>query len=513
MVMRIPQSPSRKVAQVAVVVMLVTASLTGPAVDQADAIHECDSVDALVAMFSFSMVNEDKCTNSHRAEAIEQMKESDANQTKVDIYQATLQQRASIRSKLNVRENYLQDSQTPAWNKGEAAYMQARENGKTHAIARTEARTTVRDYYARQQINLLENWELMVQQFRYLRNKSGSEDGITSDFMYVGFSRSNTYGDGHGGHGIQGFPTVTVTLANGSTKEVTAIRWQACDDWGIYSGCEDTVIRPDQPGSDWMRNTKSGDTLADYDIHGLRVGAPNEDFDSAQYTAFDRWQSIWTNLTETQDRLNDNIDKFTKRINDGIDNGTVDPANVTSAQTLAQEYSTQYNETGYWAYSVAQLSAMGLSAPDLNGTSQMTVQSGDQTYTGMLMSQEAPDNGTWQVGETYNASTISGMQLMVTLDGNRVELDGEFTIESMTDEGGNSINETSTQTYSYKTTNTTEYVELQQELQQLRQEIEEEEPTGGGGSDGGSQPLGDQTGLVLGGAVVALLLVMASNRD
>jgi hypothetical protein len=511
---------SRSIRVLLVAVIVLSSTVLGPAVQTADAIHDCSSTDALVAMFSFSLINEDECTDSHRADAIQQMKESDAKQEKLDIYQATISQRESVRSKQNVRENYLQDSQTPAWNKGEATYMDMRANGTSHTLARSEARATVRDYYQRQQRNILANWELTILEFEYLRNVSDSEDNISEDYLTVRWDAS----ENDGGKDevvskslwIEGFPKVAAQGVNGSKINTTAIKFRACAEHSDGSRpCDSYTWVPGKSrtfpvGRDWDSPS------AYFTVKSLYVKPPNDDYDPATYTGFTRWNDIWNNLEDTQTRLNDNIDKFTEQIDKGIQNGTVDPANATSAQTLAQEYSTQYNETGYWSYSVARLSALGLSSPDLDQTSQMTVKSGNNVYTGILMSQDAPDNGTWRVGKQYDAGKIPGMQIMVTTSGDRHKLQGKFSIQEMKDEQGMSIDETSTQTYSYKTTNTSGYLELQAQLEELRQEIEEQEPkaSGGGGSSGQSPleelatALGVSVTLVAGGVIAGSLSLL-----
>ena len=79
---------------------------------------------------------------------------------------------------------------------------------------------------------------------------------------------------------------------------------------------------------------------------------------------------------------------------------------------------------------------------------------------------------------------------MVTTDGNKVEFaEGEnFTITAMRGKDGSSISSAETTEYVYKTANSTELMEMQQQLTALRQEIEEREPTGGAGGSGGTSP-------------------------
>ena len=109
------------------------------------------------------------------------------------------------------------------------------------------------------------------------------------------------------------------------------------------------------------------------------------------------------------------------------------------------------------------------------------------TYTGIVMAQSAP-NGSWSAGTTYNTSDITGPVFMATADGNKVDFaeNTEFTIDQMRARDGSNTTSVETTKYVYKSANTSETVELQQQLTDLRQEIEEREQGIGGGGAGGA---------------------------
>jgi len=128
---------------------------------------------------------------------------------------------------------------------------------------------------------------------------------------------------------------------------------------------------------------------------------------------------------------------------------------------------------------------MGYDTPNLTESGTMTVEYKGVSRTGVLMAQQAP-NGTWGVNTTYNTSNINGTVFMATTDGKKVDFaDGEeFTIVAMTAKDGSQINSTRTTKYAYKTADTQELLDMQQQLIDLRQEIEDREPSGAGFSLG-----------------------------
>lgn len=108
------------------------------------------------------------------------------------------------------------------------------------------------------------------------------------------------------------------------------------------------------------------------------------------------------------------------------------------------------------------------------------------TEKGMLFARNAP-NGTWEVGETYNASTIPGTEFFAPAGKyTRVtRMSGNFTIEQIVTDSGSTVTNLSTRDYNYQTSNASEYVSQLQSLEDVRKDAESREPTVGGGSGGG----------------------------
>jgi hypothetical protein len=210
--------------------------------------------------------------------------------------------------------------------------------------------------------------------------------------------------------------------------------------------------------------------------------------------------------------VKDNMAVYVETLYHHRENGTLNPETYISPVTLAQEYSTSYNSTGYYSYAIGFAAATGMAVPDTASLSTMTLSYQGKLYEGLLFSQEAPGSGVWEADTPYNPDYIGGKQFFATVDGGIIELTGPFTIKTMETKDGSTVQTTTVQKYVYQSgTNTTEYAELQAELSALRQQIENLEPTasGGGATTGGSDFLdwsfmGIDAEIVVAAAAVAL---------
>jgi len=73
---------------------------------------------------------------------------TDAEQTKVDIYQSALTQKSASDTHLTTIENDLQDAKTVARLKGKNAYVRALNNGSSKTAAKAAAKEAVSEHYA-----------------------------------------------------------------------------------------------------------------------------------------------------------------------------------------------------------------------------------------------------------------------------------------------------------------------------------------------------------------------------
>ncbi len=145
----------RRVASVgAIVSMLIVASMSGalgPAssTSTASAVsittgEDCSKWDYTVHLMSFQLVNGEQCDLTTQSEqALEDIQQADANETKTTIHSTAGQLAAGNEQFLAVMSNYGQDSSTVAFSKGEAAAVEALANGANVSEARAAANESI----------------------------------------------------------------------------------------------------------------------------------------------------------------------------------------------------------------------------------------------------------------------------------------------------------------------------------------------------------------------------------
>lgn len=508
------QAGKRLALVVVAVVLVVSMAMSGYVpgegpIEEAAAVHNCTNTDALVYGFSFGYVNEDKCTNNHVGDAVEEVRNAESNQSKVDLYSAAKGQRANDQNFDAVYGNYLNDSESVAWMKAEKAIAEAHENGDTKSQAKTAAREAISDYYAVKQINLIESWNTTLTGYEYLHERSMQEDFSQDDFgtawrphsaerHFIDFT-GNLYSSQYGGCNPETITTRSASLVNGSSHNTLSIKFRYESEhtwWIIYS--------PNAPdGSTYYGDDgwkKSGDqfycsqTRETY-FDELMIDAPNSNYDDAIYYDFGTSLERWRSIEQKNDELQSESDAFVDAIWQDLEDGKINSSDVISRNTQMFEYGTAAaSGNGSYYDVIGATAAMGVDTPKLEGTGTMTVtDGGGTTHEGMLFGE--PPNGSWTVGKTYDPSNISGPVIMATTSGEEHELSRPFTIDSATDKEGNERSVVETQRYNYQTSNTSDLNEkydrllgLSGELQERSESVDSNNGGGGGGSSGGSLP-------------------------
>lgn len=427
-------------------------------------------------------------------EAVEYKAALEDNQTAIDIYSAARQVDKNRQEADAVRDNYLQDTRTVAYAKGQEAVFNALNQNLSESEVRSEAKQAVKDYYARIQVNYIRRVGRQSFDLVQLSKRAENESGISNSL--IGPSGTGENDDGY----FHTTENASVTLVNGSQVNMRVPRF-----W-IGGQAEDyTLILIDDGQIDYPESS-----VADTAAGNISVEAVDDkpSFNAYEYTdqtaRFDRIQSVSSQMV-------DNIDKFANETYEPYQNATLSIADAINPLTLAQQFSTDYNSTGYYVYALASLSSIGYNVPDVNQTAEMRIELLNGTEkTGLLASSSSPPGGTWEIGKTYNPDRLQGTELFLTTDGGVFEIDQPFTVKNITDYEGNSLQETKSQQYSYTVINNSEYVTLQENLTDLRLVIEEKQAlAGGGGETGGGFDFGGLFGGLipgLGAGVTALLI-------
>ncbi|WP_435065631.1 hypothetical protein [Halobaculum sp. EA56] len=491
---------SKLLAPIFAVMLVMSLMAGGVGVQPASASHDCSPLDAMVGFATFWQVNFDKC-GSHTDSSVQEVREASTNQTKVDIYNAGTSQKAAIQTHLTVTDNYLNDTSAAAWMRAEAAIAEAYKNGSSKAVAKNKARQAIANYYAIKQLNLIEQWNNSVVAYEILDRRARNESNISDGYLYVAF----TY-DGNDGIGPEYLNKTegTITLVNGTS--VGAKEFKFAGTWyqssqnvtlGINDG-QKTYYNPDSGSSD------------SWTIQNLNISAPDSNYEDLRYTQLAKFKTQWNRIQEQNDNLQTEVDPFVNNTWDAYQAGTINATDVLSSVTQMSKYGADYStDSGNLYNTVAALSALGLDTPELNGTGTMTVMVDNVEYHGLVMARQAP-NGTWEANTTYNASTIDGPVFLVTTDGQKLDLDGEFRIASISSTDGTTIKNVTTTKVVYKTSNTSELLDKMERIEELRKDMESKEQAAAGDGSGGS-PI-DPKYLLGALAIVGLLAYAQGNK-
>lgn len=526
---------------VLLVFLLVGSMLTAGTgnVAAAESTKNCSELDEFFWVLSWGRFW-DHCDPSVISDEMEELRSNTNDATQLDLYNGLVGQEIQSENLLVTIDSYSQDGRTPAFVKAENATIEALYAGETKAGVNRSARTAVNDYYTEaQQMRLVDGWNIAVSQLDYVSTRADNTTGLSAD----GVTDLHGGVDAYSGHPTgwtfinldgfkftyQGTTSKAYTYANGTTENVTMPQYslKIIGDWEgdtgtVYNNAStefatSVTLAPDGTWTYTGRDmggliAEDGSLLAGgpviWDFHLDNVTAVPPDGSSLVeevYLEQPRWTNTFSGTSTTAVQVRDNAELYASALYDADQNGTLDAANYTSGYVMAQEYATDYNSTGYWSYAIGLLSSSGVSTPDLNGTGVMTVDYNGVTYEGLIMAAEAP-NGTWETGVQYDTANLGNRTWLVTTNGERLEMDGTFTLQEMTDQNGNAVNSTKQVTYVYEGVNMTDYNNLQKQVLELMTEIQEREPTGTGtgSSSGGWPPFGLTEAQAAIGAVVVL---------
>lgn len=499
--------PNRSsIASFVLVVLVVTSSGLAPVGTAAAAEQgNCSTLDDFVMFLTLGAVNAEDCSRQAYVEdAINDMEQSDANQTKVDIYSAASGAKAGQEAWAAPYDNYVNDTQSVAWMKAESAVADAYASGMSKAEAKVAARQAVAEYYHTKQKNLVEQWNVSVSQAATLNEQAEMEENVSGYFV-----KANATGDPDYGSYKEEF------LGLGDDKLLTTVDNQtiyaktAHVRAGGHNGDSNADIGPTDGQHAYEQNTDSSSHMVYLD--GIEVQAPNTNYDVMTYMKFAAFQDRWNRIESLNNNLQSEVDVFVDATWSDFDSGQINATDVISSHTAMFEYGVRSgNESeGLWR-STAALAMMGYDVPNLNSSGTMTVEYSGQTYTGLVMAKNAP-NGSWQTGATYYTDSLEGPEFLLTTEGEKIDLDGSFTVTGMTAKDGSQLNETQTTKYVYKTSNTSELLEMQQQLIELRQEIEDREPDGAGDGSGSGSGFSN-TQIMVGLAALAGAALLAQNN-
>lgn len=449
-------------------------AIGGPGVESAAAEWEICSV-GMMQVVTYDAFDIYDCQPETDADKLQQ---ADAEETEKEIYdQASIQKQNSDHT-LNAYGNYLSDTQSIALMEGKNAYIRALENGSSESVARNRATEAVADYYATKQKNLIAGWNITVVTMNSSRHTAENTSGVNA--RYVTLEADS--GEDGGSHVNESFPTNntrSVTLVNSSSTGIMQVMV-------AYNSVN--FDSPTYEPADFLDPFAQHGSTENTELKYLYVKPPNSNYDRVTVVRVSDYQDKWDRIETQNDQVQAELDTFINNTYDSYQQGEINSSDLVDPYLGAREYSPE-NSSGFQSWTLRTLSSLGLNSPEnLSNMGRMNVTYNGVTYTGILMSDENPEGG-FTVGETYNATKLNGSQFVALDSGGSQPLEGNFTLKSAETADGVTIEKNESITYnqiSYETTNTSEFKELQSQLDNLTASINERQQVlrSGGGSGG-----------------------------
>lgn len=409
---------------------------------------------------------------------------ADVNETRVAVSNHADSLNSSAKTMQVVMSNQAVDgSRSVAWAKAKAAAIEALNAGENESVATQRAQDAVTEYYTTMEYNYFQNQMSILQKGAYLENVTEAQDGMNGGIQ-TGFIRTTDADDqsitNQNGLRVQG--TATYTLLNGTQISYTNVEDE-------YSN-QDLV--PKRGSEGW---------LIEYQDY------TDGDGDPSTYTwrvLIDMRNSAWEDIDTANSQMRSNADLYVGNLYANYNPGDINNSSIVDPTTLAQEFATDYNSTGYYAYAGAEAALMGHNGT-FNESMTLVTSESSTMYNGSLFTSWSPasTNGTFETGHEYVTSNSDAPVFFATNDG-LVLIQENFTLTEMVNlKTGEAVQNTTLQDYNRQTADVSLTEEQFQQLIDLRTEVEDAEAAAaGGGGSGGSQTL-----LLVAAAAGALALI------
>lgn len=462
-------------------------------VDNAEAGHKCNWAEHSVTGFT-STITLGHVSTSCQQNHVKEMQENDAEQEKLDIYQQVITGQTDSSAFRVTMANGIQTSEPYAWTLAEKAIANAYSNGNTEGLTKTKARTELSDYYSAKQINVLNSFESDMVVWKYLRNVSANETGISESYLHLD-NKTRKYSTGSTsitGPNIARIDNVrwgekNVTLVNDSIYTIETVEVQVTTDPPDHSVSRTNTYELGPSTGTIIQEARGVGEASNVTIWSMEVAPYSTNSDSTTYKDFSEDKELWDSIINKHNEVNTDVGTYVNKTYNAYESGEINASDVVSRITQMQNTANMGGENATFNDMIAALAATGVSTPSLNQTGTMQLSYNENTYSGILFSTENPSSGSWQTGVTYNATQINGSQFFTTLEGNKINLQGEFTLTQMTNMEGDEVNRTVVKEYNYRTANNSELLAKIDALIDLREDVEAREPkAGGGGGSGGS---------------------------
>lgn len=399
-------------------------------------------------------------------------------------------------------ENNVTNSENVALAKGKAAIIEAMNNGATEAEANTAMTEAIDGYFSTIQKNIVTHYQSQTNQiahhFDQLENHSNTSGGSIikvwekiSAGWYAAASRTE-------------LSPQTITFLDGSTYDLTVHEY--------HENQNQTELQTKFPPIETYDSAKPADGK------GLAY-QPNN---GGGFYPLNRPHDTFTQVQTTRDNVNSNLSGFVADVYAAYAPGDIPTEELVDPITAATELAQNYD--GY-QFRGAQAAMLGIPTSKNTGVT-MTIHysEGDSTVLADMFTDYQPTDGSgnpvdFRKDTTYDP-TGWGKPLYIsynhtdsdgTESGDFIQLETSFTIDKVTNESGDELDNFRPES---RTNQTADVTKIEEELDKIRQaqidlqnEAEEETSGTGGGAGGGffsttDLPVGV---LAAGGAALALV--------
>ncbi len=447
----------------------------------------------------------------------------------LDLNNLAVSERENAEQIRQIMENYGQDTGTLASLEARHAIASAYENGTDPSIADSNAKAAIEDYYAQRQKSTLAASSKHAAQMAYIANASQQHSEIPDDYIRAldyDLETDNTDLDPVDHTRLTGTTTpVNATLVNGEQYEYQGLDvWfnATLNDMGHSADLNETVrlehFRGNKTSDDFFYTLEYGshnyNNLKEYDtqvsgdivawVFGGKLYIDPSNYDTEYPIEDGQPGTVPLNINDyayLMDMWQNQSDEVVANYQNGLaadlydalDAGQITTAELRSAEGQVRFMSGESEVTSQ-RFRVALLSTLDLNGVDLQNASRMTVSytgytdvdwnvtetsrepiySGyvdNRSYEGLLFATDTPDGG-FDKGVEYNVSELNATVLMQTQNGTQVPFaKGNFTIESMTDDDGNEVENIGWEQPQYDTYDVSQFLRYLNDSKETREII------------------------------------------
>jgi hypothetical protein len=394
------------------------------------------------------------------------------NATHGQIYQSATVS-SDVQRRINASfSNHLQDTQTVARTIIEREFVEGIKANLTEQQISDNINHSLQEYFTTRQANFIKahNTSMMNLWYQFKRSetvgtttslfyvKGGDADPADNDTQYIPYDGSgNTWtNNSSASAATPAFYTSeeSVQLLNGNnTNAVVILQKYRYDDTNPTYAFDPFNASGVVGGWQYEFQNFGHAIVASKPQYegGVNLNSPSRPNVTVAYNEW-VWHEKWQSIEYEYDQAIANGQRVVNASYDQYADGTLDIDNFADANTLATQYASKENETGYYAWARAKLGTLGISH-DINSSTiiEYTPSSNSsingsraqfvagQTYTlegGILTNwKPAKTNGKIVNGTTYNTSNTDLPVYFASQEENGsvlVGLEGEFTITSLT---------------------------------------------------------------------------------